>query len=389
MNRIKLAIRELNIPFTLAFKHSSAERRQTQSIVVSATNRKGQTGYGESCPRNYVTGETVASARAFFDTHREAISRGFQSLEQLKNWIEMQKLCIGRNPAAWCAIELALLDLMAKERHISVETLLGLSKLLPYYQYSAVLGDNTIDRFSTHFLRYQALQFTDYKIKLSGDFDNDQEKIRMIRESSPATTRIRADANNLWNNVSEACDYLSALQYPLFAIEEPLVTKDIKQLSKLGHKLSLPIILDESFLNSEDLEQIKNIDFKNCILNLRLSKLGGLCRSLSIAKRARELRLPVIVGAHVGETSLLTRAGLTLATAVSGNLFAIEGAFGTHLLKYDICPKSMTFGAEGILKTSTCQLTSDYGFGLAISIESSASMTMHGNRETSGLASQR
>jgi len=44
----------------------------------------------------------------------------------------------------------------------------------------------------------------------------------------------------------------------------------------------------------------------------------------------------VIVGAHVGETSLLTRAALTVANSARDLLVAQEGAFGTHLLARDV-----------------------------------------------------
>ena len=51
------------IPFKVAFKHASAERRETQSLWVEA--RSGdRLGIGEGCPREYVTRETVGGALA-------------------------------------------------------------------------------------------------------------------------------------------------------------------------------------------------------------------------------------------------------------------------------------------------------------------------------------
>jgi hypothetical protein len=41
------------------------------------------------------------------------------------------------------------------------------------------------------------------------------------------------------------------------------------------------------------------------IVNVRVSKMGGLVRSLSVVARARELGLSIVVGAQVGETSVL------------------------------------------------------------------------------------
>jgi len=42
--------------------------------------------------------------------------------------------------------------------------------------------------------------------------------------------------------------------------------------------------------------------------------MGGILRSLAIAEQAKQIGIPIIIGAQVGETSILTRAALTLAT---------------------------------------------------------------------------
>jgi len=54
----------------------------------------------------------------------------------------------------------------------------------------------------------------------------------------------------------------------------------------------------------------------------------------------------------VGETSILTRAALTIANSYRDIVIAQEGAFGTHLLEKDICEPSIMFGAGGILQAS-------------------------------------
>ncbi len=56
---------QLHIPFRTAFSHSSATRVKTESIWVEITSDNGLTGYGESCPRDYVTGETLSEAMAW------------------------------------------------------------------------------------------------------------------------------------------------------------------------------------------------------------------------------------------------------------------------------------------------------------------------------------
>ena len=63
MRLTTLEISRVEIPFRVVFKHASAERRQTATVWVEARAATGQVGLGEGCPRSYVTGESLASAR--------------------------------------------------------------------------------------------------------------------------------------------------------------------------------------------------------------------------------------------------------------------------------------------------------------------------------------
>lgn len=89
------------------------------------------------------------------------------------------------------------------------------------------------------------------------------------------------------------------------------------------------------------------------IANLRVSKLGGVLRTMAVLDAARARGVGVIVGAQVGETSLLARAGLVVAHAAGASLLAQEGAFGTQLLAEDVCSPSLMFGVKGVLQFAT------------------------------------
>jgi L-alanine-DL-glutamate epimerase-like enolase superfamily enzyme len=108
-------------------------------------------------------------------------------------------------------------------------------------------------------------------------------------------------------------------------------------------------------------------DAKHWIVNMRVSKMGGLLRSLEMLREVRRHNIRVIVGAHVGESSVLTRVALTVAASAGNLLVAQEGAFGTHLLSRDVVDKPLMFGFAGMLDVSALQLSGTPGFGLAIS----------------------
>jgi L-alanine-DL-glutamate epimerase-like enolase superfamily enzyme len=80
--------------------------------------------------------------------------------------------------------------------------------------------------------------------------------------------------------------------------------------------------------------------------------MGGILRSLAVAEQAKELGISIIIGAQVGETSVLTRAALTVANSYRDILLAQEGAFGTHLLEHDVCRSPLMFGQAGLLDST-------------------------------------
>lgn len=341
----KLEMSWLEIPFKTSFKHASAERAKTASLWVKATSKMGTVGYGEGCPRQYVTSENYDTSKEFFATHYNDILDEIHDVITLKSWVSTHQQEIDQHPAAWCAIELSLLDLFGRELGVSQEHLLGVPELEGTFKYSAVLGDSTTEAFEKQVLQYIQLGFTDFKLKLSGDAAKDFSRVDYLRKYP--SLRIRADANNLWSDASIAADYLEQLGMPFWAVEEPTRAKDFESLANLASKNSLKLILDESFTRKADLHLLDNSN--RWILNFRVSKLGGLIRSLEFLEEASVRHLKIVVGAHVGETSLLTRAGLTLASASMMSHLAMEGAFGTHLLEEDICNPSLAFQTNGIL----------------------------------------
>ena len=137
------------------------------SLWIRARATSGAVGFGEGCPREYVTAESMSTALAFVERHREEWLAGITSLGVLAEWVRTHVLEIDANPAAWTAVELALLDLLGKEQQMSVEGMLGLPELTGRFCYTAVIGDGPPAQFSSQLDRYLQQEFRSFKIKLS------------------------------------------------------------------------------------------------------------------------------------------------------------------------------------------------------------------------------
>lgn len=354
---------ELHIPFRTVFQHASATRAETAALWVQVCDNEGHVGLGEGCPREYVTGESVAGALVFADAQRSTLMRDILDLDALKAWVTHQRSAIDTHPAAWCALEIALLDVLARARGEPIETLLELPPLTGPFVYSGVIGSTGDKQFAATLARYQQLGIQDYKIKLSGNHECDCANIAVLREAKLTPQQVRADANNHWHSTEDAAAYLTSLDFPFHAIEEPLQPGQFDALSSLGHMLDARIVLDESILRIDQLDTLAS-EPERWIVNIRVSKMGGLLRSLDVVQRCRELGLKIIVGAQVGETSVLTRAALTVVHAAGDIVVAQEGAFGTYLLKTDPCEPVLMFGANGVLDVASIELSTASGLGL-------------------------
>ena len=349
--RIEAEPLRLNLKTTI--RHAAATRNEGESIWVQA-KRNGNTGYGEGCPRIYVAGDYLDASIIWIKENFSSGKVNFETLEDLKQWVERNEKEIDNYPSAWCAIEMAVLDLLSREMDCTVEKLLGLDDGKLCGRYTAVLGDDKKWKYTTLADKYLIRGFSDFKIKLSGNLERDIEKLDILEELSvqhhAKSIRIRLDANNLWK---DRCD--EAIKYTMmlgdgraFAMEEPVRARNAEDISKFSVATGLPVILDESLCTLADLSLYRNIEGE-FIADIKVSRVGGLIRALKMIEELKKLRWPVIIGCHVGETSLLTRAALVAAGAAGENLIAHEGAFGDYLVEREPVSPMLKFGREGLL----------------------------------------
>ena len=343
------------------FRHAAADRSTTENVIVEVTGADGVRGYGEGCPRAYVTGETVATAKAFLREHGPDIADSVTSVADLQRWIDDHEALIDANPAAFAAIELAMLDLLGRQSGQPLEGVIGAPALAAPVRYSAIIGDGSPRKTRLIVGAHRLIGFRDYKIKLNGDLDTDRRRLRAL----PHRARLRADANNLWPDAAACTTHVRALGQPFWAIEEPVTAGDTEAMRAIANDLDVRIILDESLSRQGQLDTYA-ADPERWIANIRVSKCGGALRAVRLARRAQALDLGVILGAHVGETSLLTRAALTVGQALETPPLAREGAYGTILLRSDICRRSLKLGSGGRLSPESHTLPLAPGNGLIV-----------------------
>ncbi len=353
---IHIDVQPLKVHLKTKFRHPAAERTDGESLWVRAW-RKGISGFGEGCPRTYVAGDDLASSLAMIQERFVSGKEAFSCFEDMTAFASANQDLIDRFPSAWCALEMALLDLFARERSMSVEALLGMDRISRKARYSAVLGDDRTWRYTYLTDQYMVRNMTDFKVKVNGHPEKDRKKLaiiaRLAKDHGLDDLRIRLDANNLWaGKVDAAIDHIRSLEGPFFAVEEPVDAGDAESMGRVSRETGLAVILDESLLTEKDLERFDTVD-GTFIANVKISRVGGILRALSLIRALRKRNMKIIIGCHVGETSLLTRAAMIAAAAAGDHLLAQEGAFGDYLVEWEPVSPMLRFGHGGILDLDT------------------------------------
>ena len=352
--------------FRAPFENASAAGKDGGSIIVHVEDSEGNIGLGEGRPGGAPADETMQTALAFLHRRRHALA-SLNDPQDLANWIMRNADEIDANPSAFCAAELALLDLFARQAGQTVETVFVAPPLTGPLTVSAVYDSGSFLKFRSQASAFQRKGLTEAKLKLRGDARSDARRAALLAQRG----RLRLDAGNLWADADTAVSNLKSLAKYAWAVEEPVGRFDWAAMKDVSDRLGLAIIVDTSFTHQADLERMPAGDA--FIPNFRVSKLGGLMRSVSALRVALDQRRRVIVGAQAGETSILARAGLLLATGAGDKLAAYEGGYGTHLLRQDIVDPSLTFGEGGKLSPSAGLLERP-GLGLQLRADAKSLM---------------
>ena len=360
--RIRRAtIYALDLPFVAGFEHSTADRASCDSIVVRLESRDGVIGWGEGAPRPYVTGETVAQAVS-------TIERDLWPAVRDREWPEADLTAvvamlpdppgspaIVAHHASRTAAELALIDCGLRTRGESA------GKLLPparqTVRYSGVISAADVEQCERQARRLRLAGLRQIKIKVGrGD---DLARVRAVSAVLGPDVELRVDANGAWS-AGEALRALTPLaNLGVASVEEPLGRERRADLARLRADCPIPIAVDESLVTVDDATRL--IDERACdLFNLRVSKCGGLGRSIELARMAASGGVGVQVGCHVGETAILSAAGRHLAAAIP-ELRSAEGSYGRHLLSEDISDESIAFGHGG-----DAPVLRDVGLGISV-----------------------
>lgn len=191
-------------------------------LVVQARDEEGHAARVELFVDSPLTGESLAGALTFIGLHEARWARELTSVDALRTWVARHAETIDWNPRTWTAVELALLKVFAQRDNQSLQQLLDVPEQVPLPSATAVLPENAPFLFDQHLMRSICDGYRDYKLSLTGIQAVDQSHIDALEAGRIAPSHTRAQATQLWTDPREAVEYLARLNYPFWALEEPL-----------------------------------------------------------------------------------------------------------------------------------------------------------------------
>lgn len=333
ISRVEVFCAEL--PFRFAFAHALATRRSSVNLFVRATLDDGCLGYGEGVPREYVTGETISGALAALTNRLAPRLLGLRAStpDHVPELVLSAAEPHSGEQAAWCALELAILDAYGHHFGCSVSRWLG-DQRADRVRYDAIVPFSGKRLVPLLGLAVRALGFRNAKLKVGHDIEADLEKLRLLRRTLGPRADLRVDANCAWTADQALAAMMRLRSVGISSVEQPLAARDLNGLKRLTRELPESVIADESLCSLQDARDL--VEFQACdAFNIRVSKCGGLLNSMAIARIAQANGLACIVGAQVGESGILSAAGRHLAAAL-GRVRYVEGSAGRLLLKEDL-----------------------------------------------------
>jgi len=362
----------IKLPFRFSFGHSLASRNSSLNVIVRVEieddNGRRFVGHGESVPRDYVTGETTEGALKVIneDYAPRLVSLSFNSpldaMAQLEDIFNSLQLTEKPRGASWCAVELAVLDAVARANGLSVAQILSMQDAVRLSQAGGYQNTASISSYATYggvlpfsgtsklpllgmLVFFKFYGFTTVKVKVGRDLESDLERLKLARQVMGEECILRVDANCAWT-VDETLYFAEKMRdYNVASIEQPVPAEDIAGMQRLTRDLPETIVADESLLTLKDARTL--IEVRGCnAFNIRLSKAGGLIAASRMVDMARAAGVGCLLGAQVGESAILSAAGRAFA-CVKGPLDNCEGSFNRFLLKSDLSIEDTTMKRGG------------------------------------------
>jgi L-alanine-DL-glutamate epimerase-like enolase superfamily enzyme len=244
--------------------------------VVAVETSSGEVGYGEVCPLG----------PSYLPAYGEGVRTGLRELaphllgmdpRELHRINDRMDRALKGHPYVKSGLDMACWDLLGKSAGVPVSTLLGGCFGDSVRLYRAI-AQRSPEEMTANVVQYRNEGYTRFQLKVGDCPDTDIERIIQVREALAPRDVLVADANTGWTQ-HEAMRVARAIRDFDVYLEQPCATYE--ECLAVRQHTDNPFVLDENIDSLHAL--IRAIgDRAMDVVNLKISKLGGLTRTVQL-----------------------------------------------------------------------------------------------------------
>jgi L-Ala-D/L-Glu epimerase len=284
-------------------------------ILVKITDDEGIAGWGEARPSprwSYETRETVVTTirKYLAPVLLRQDESDVAQVHALMDAVIAPGVQIGQ-PIAKSAVDIALHDLLGRQRGISLGALLGRGHQTPV-NLCYVVSAHSIEEAARQTEEGKAGGYHGFKVKTGIHPDTDLELVQEVMRIAGGKP-VWVDANQGWdfNRAVRLSRELAILGVKV--IEQPLAAGNITGYADLVRRSDIPIVLDESVYSPRDLLQHIRLGAIDGLV-VKLCRVGGIFWARQMAEMALAADL-MLLGSGLTEGRIALYAGAELFSA--------------------------------------------------------------------------
>ncbi|QIG39497.1 o-succinylbenzoate synthase [Microbacterium sp. 4R-513] len=312
----------VSLPLVHEFETSSHRKSAIEHILVRLTDESGEVGWGEiASPTDpFYSSETVATAEMIGRDH-------LVPLTLARPWTHPSELAerwriVRGHEFAKAGFDIAAWDLWSRMQGVSLSSALGGTRRQVAAGVSLGI-EPTIDGLLEQVQRHVDGGYPRVKLKIKPGWD--VEPVRAVRDAFPGIL-LHVDANGGYPTGSYSITRFKRLDaFDLAMVEQPFAPREFVAHADLARSVSTPVCLDESVVDTGDLATMIALR-AGTVLNIKVSRMGGLTPALKAYRMAQESGIAVWCGGmhefgvgRAANVALSSLAGFHYPSDVSGS----------------------------------------------------------------------
>ena len=259
------------------------------STVVELVTDEGLSGFGEICPLGpfYLPAFGAGARAGIGELSKSLVGEDPAAIGPINQL--MDRALLG-HPYVKSAIDMACWDLLGKACGRSVCDLLGgrFGDSIALYR---AISQRPAEEMAENVAGHRADGYTKFQLKVGGRPADDIERIHAVADLLTADEVLVADANTGWR-VDDAVRVTNAVRDRDVYIEQPC--RSYEHCLAVRERTSLPFILDENITDIGALMR-GHSDRAMDVINLKISKVGGLTKARQIRDLCVTLNIPMTI----------------------------------------------------------------------------------------------